>query len=174
VLAGAGQTFQGNYGKTIAGLGDVNGDGFADVAVGAPGEGSGGRVYVYAGSAAGLVQSPMIILPGGLALAMADFNGDGFSDLAVASASTVVVYLGASNGLPSVASMTIANSSTAAFALSSPGDFDGNGYADLLVGNSVNPGTISLFLGGAGGPPATASDVFPAPTSGGFGVLSLP
>jgi hypothetical protein len=42
-----------NFGQHVAGVGDINGDGYADVIVGAPGNGAGGegagRAYVYSG-----------------------------------------------------------------------------------------------------------------------------
>ena len=82
--------------------GDFNGDGFADLAVGAPGEDLGspdaGAVNVLYGSAAGLTSagnqfwhqnSPGIAERAdagdlfGSALAAGDFNGDGFDDLAI-------------------------------------------------------------------------------------------
>ncbi|MGC4102076.1 hypothetical protein [Ferruginibacter sp.] len=60
------------YGYSVAGLGDVNGDGFDDVAIGAPGAidivagpttvVGAGAVFVYFGSAAGLPSSPSRVL----------------------------------------------------------------------------------------------------------------
>ena len=83
--------------KVVAG--DFNGDGFDDLAVGAPGENSGrGAVFVINGSESGLTgngskrwrQGSDDIRddddPGdlfGIAMAAGDFNGNGFDDLAV-------------------------------------------------------------------------------------------
>ncbi|XP_060757881.1 integrin alpha-IIb isoform X2 [Neoarius graeffei] len=44
----------GHFGITIAPLGDINHDGFDDVAVGAPGSGEGGLVFIYIGQSDGL------------------------------------------------------------------------------------------------------------------------
>ena len=91
-----------NFGASIA-WGDFNGDGFDDLAIGAPGEdapGAGpvdcGAVYIYHGFAGGFVPAGMAIWHQGVAgeilevgdqfgfaLASGDFNADGFSDLAV-------------------------------------------------------------------------------------------
>uniref|UniRef100_A0A4W3ID31 Integrin alpha-8-like n=1 Tax=Callorhinchus milii TaxID=7868 RepID=A0A4W3ID31_CALMI len=50
----------GRYGNALGNLGDLNRDGFNDVAVGAPfaGEDGNGRVYIYTGHASGLDQKP--------------------------------------------------------------------------------------------------------------------
>jgi hypothetical protein len=112
--------------------GDFNGDGFADLAVGAHGEDLGaveaaGGVNVIYGSASGLASlrnqfwsqdSAGIVGTAersdlfGVALAVADFNGDGFADLAVgangeaigaaANAGAVHVIYGSATGLTAV------------------------------------------------------------------------
>ena len=72
--------------------GDVNGDGYADVVVGAYGYSSGtGRAYVYLGGASGLAAAPATTLTGeaatdyfGMSVATAgDVNGDGYADVVV-------------------------------------------------------------------------------------------
>jgi hypothetical protein len=99
-----------------AGVGDLNGDGFDDVAVGDPFAQvtlrNEGRVFVYLGSATGLGASPVRILDGGQKGAEfggslagpTDVNGDGFHDLVVGvpshdekgnDAGRAYVYLGA-------------------------------------------------------------------------------
>jgi hypothetical protein len=45
------------FGFAITNLGDLNSDGFQDIAVGAPYEGN-GAVYIYLGSAQGLIPDP--------------------------------------------------------------------------------------------------------------------
>ncbi len=83
------------FGQSVASAGDVNGDGFSDVIVGAPlfdnGETDEGRAYVYHGSASGLSTVPNWTAESnqagarfGTSVASAgDVNGDGFSDVIV-------------------------------------------------------------------------------------------
>ncbi|XP_076839289.1 integrin alpha-6b isoform X2 [Brachyhypopomus gauderio] len=91
------------FGLAVENLGDINLDGFNDVAVGAPyDDGQAGCVYIYHGSAAGLKQDPAQVLKGrdqniklfGYSLAgNMDLDNNQYPDLAIGSLSdTVAVY----------------------------------------------------------------------------------
>jgi integrin alpha 8 len=100
-----GSSIGGRFGHAISSLGDVNGDGFNDVAISAPYEDH-GNVYIYFGSASGLRSEPGQVISGnqfslrafGFSLAgKADVDGNGYADLAVgAYQSDAIVYLPAS------------------------------------------------------------------------------
>jgi hypothetical protein len=92
--------FEGNQtgaqlGTSVASAGDVNGDGYSDAVVGAPGASNGqsgeGRIYLFLGGPSGLSPVPALASEGdqigasfGFAVASAgDVNGDGFGDCLV-------------------------------------------------------------------------------------------
>lgn len=59
-----GTNSRGRFGLALTSLGDVNLDGYGDIAVGAPYDGPNGRgvVYIYHGSKAGLLKEPSQII----------------------------------------------------------------------------------------------------------------
>lgn len=106
-----------HLGTSVSIAGDVNGDGFSDVAVGEPDydrsfdEESVGRVYLFPGAADGLVatpawsadgDSPFLFLGSSVATA-GDVNGDGFSDVLVGAPGAAILYLGGPDNRPPVA-----------------------------------------------------------------------
>lgn len=134
-----------------AAAGDFNGDGFADLAVGAPGEDSGtdvdgGTVVVLWGSAGGLSGGTTIADPTrsvhdlfGRVLAAGDYNADGKADLAIASdVEKVDVYrggftkAGATAGRYTVTTPVMKVGGPDIFNLT-PGDVNADGRTDLLV-----------------------------------------
>ena len=174
-LSGSGA---GYFGFAVAGAGDLNGDGYDDIAVGAPYHSSSvGRVYVYHGGSAGLVSSVVATLSGssgtgenfGWALSGAgDVNGDGFDDLAVgasgysASTGAAYVYEGGSGGVSTTYDLRLVGSSTMAYfgvSLRGGDDINADGYDDLIVGASglnSNTGQAYLFEGASAGLSSTA------------------
>jgi hypothetical protein len=138
------------FGGPVAGVGDINRDGYADLVVGGSLPNHTGAVYVFLGSANGPAAQPSASLIGttpydhfGFALASAgDVNGDGYGDVVVGdtwnSTATghVYVYLGGAGGVAHtpIATFTGTLGDGLGQALSTPGDVNGDGYADLLIG----------------------------------------
>ncbi len=173
---GAGSAF----GFTVTGVGDLNGDGYADIAVGAPFASSGaGRVHLYLGGADGLATASSMTLTGpdggafGDSLAAAgDVNGDGFPDLAVAAPKGAIayVYLGTGSALATAPATTLtgpdAGTPSGFGAALASVDANGDGYADIAVGAteiSTSAGAVYVYLGGAAGIPAIAGTTLAAP-----------
>lgn len=139
-------------GWALANVGDLDGDGHDEVALGAPGAGGGvGAVRVLRGSVDGPRLERVVELPGPAAglrfgtsvAAIGDVNGDGRSDFAVGAPAEgvepgrVFVFHGAQGDVPTVAAVTLrGDSARAAFggAVTGLGDLDGDGYDDIAVG----------------------------------------
>ncbi len=146
-----------NFGMAVAGV-DVNGDGFSDVAIGAPSytnvEPREGAIYVYLGSLTGLAQTPIAILEPNVAgsemgtsvASGGDVNGDGYGDIisgspeASSRAGKAWVYLGKSTGINAAASWSYVpawpGQSFPQFGrtVASAGDVNRDGYDDVMVG----------------------------------------
>jgi hypothetical protein len=154
------------FGTAVAGAGDVNGDGFADLVVGAWGQPMAhGTAYVFQGSAAGIVTTPWATMQGdtpddyfgGNVSAAGDVDGDGFADLVVGAASIdrATVFHGGASALgaaPQILRPPPAIAQFARFAISNApaGDFDGDGFADPAIG-AQDLARAYVFRGGAGG-----------------------
>ena len=182
VIAGA--SIDQAAGTSVAGPGDLNGDGRADVLVGAPGTnaasraGSGAAYAIYSPAVSGGVVDIAALGPNGYAVSGAaagdaagtsvatggDLNGDGRADLLIGApgaspagrsgAGTAYVVFGAPSGVDlanpgdRAAIYTGAAAGDAAgSALASPGDLNGDGRADLLIGA---PGASPAGRSGAG------------------------
>ncbi len=146
-----------DYGFSVSGAGDVNGDGYADVIVGADQYQSAGRAYIYLGSKTGLSTTPVWTSDGntnsGFASAVAgvgDINGDGYADVIVAVPGNGfgLIYEGSGSGYSLTADWYHDGTNNGTFGLSvaGAGDVNGDGLADVIVGDTVNQSAY-VFLG---------------------------
>ncbi len=176
-----------NSGTSVGGAGDVNGDGYSDVIVGAPffsdGEGNEGAAFIYHGSAAGIsttaattVESNQLLAFLGISVAGAgDVNGDGYSDVIVgaylydhgeSNEGAAFIYHGSAAGISTTAAALVeSNQASASFGASvaGAGDVNGDGYSDVIVGaytydNGIsNEGAAFIYQGSAAGISTTAA-----------------
>jgi len=178
-----------NLGYALA-SGDFNGDGYEDVAVGAPyyddGETNEGALFVWCGSADGVnngvngnpsntvwqAESNQSYAQFGYAIASGDFNGDGYDDIAISTKlyddpeteeGAVFVWYGSSSGLgwsgnPANCDWQAeSNQQKAHLGKIAIGDFNGDGYDDIIIGAKdysfyeSGEGGIFVWLGSAAG-----------------------
>lgn len=176
-------------GCSVAGAGDVNGDGYGDVIVGADyytnGQNGEGAFYIYHGSTTGISTNPATLTESnqanaefGLSVAGAgDVNGDGFSDVIVGSPfynngqpaeGAALIYHGSPSGINTVAQAIVSSNQFAAqfgYSVAGAGDVNGDGFGDVIVGareynNSLSGnGAAFVYNGAASGINTTASTV---------------
>jgi hypothetical protein len=192
----------GSAGVSVASAGDLNGDGFDDLIVGAtnganPNGPLSGVSYVVFGHAGGFAADLQLAAldgdgfqidgeaPGdeaGSSVASAgDINGDGFDDVIVGApfadltgtdSGTAYVVFGRATGIPAAVQASALDGSngfrivgaaggdSAGHSVASAGDFNGDGYDDLIVGapganiTASDNGASYVVFGHAGGFPA--------------------
>ncbi len=137
-------------GHQVLALGDVDGDGFADLGI--TGDDA---LFVFRGRAGGLpaTASPadadarLALGAEARAAAAGDVDGDGYADLVVADDAGLRVYRGSTSGLMDGDTLP-ASAPGFGRALTGACDVDGDGYADVVVGGTQS---ATVFRGSAAG-----------------------
>lgn len=157
------------YGGAVA-MGDINGDGYQDVVVGARERSSQkGEIYAYLGSASGLSTTTANTKLGtgserlGSSLTIADVNNDGLADIIVGAPtaspiSLAYVFHGTASGFNTTAAVTITGEAADRFGDGVfTGDFNNDGYIDIAVqagdhnAGLATQGKVYFFPGSATG-----------------------
>ncbi|MFG2354708.1 N-acetylmuramoyl-L-alanine amidase [Streptomyces sp. NPDC048521] len=190
-------TATGSLAYLDAATGDFNRDGFADVALNYRDSGGISRVVRFAGSATGLTRAGVLSVKGGRSVASADFNANGYDDLVIGQPYTaesgayrggqVTMLLGTSTGFTTTGMKTVhqdtsgvpgsAEDGDAMGAAVSAGDYNADGYPDVLAGlpgedltrdgaNRSNAGSVLLLKGSSTGLTGTGAVAISQDTSG--------
>ena len=178
-----GEDIRSHFGNSVASAGDVNNDGYSDVIVGSYSFSTvnvnAGKAYVYLGGVAGLSTTAVWSSSGddqamaqyGISVGSAgDVDGDGFDDVIVgahrfdtvnADAGKAYLYLGGAGGPSATADWTSTgdDSMNVRFggSVASAGDVNQDTYSDIVISapggaNTWDPiGKVFVFLGGPGG-----------------------
>ncbi|MCC7070212.1 MAG: VCBS repeat-containing protein [Deltaproteobacteria bacterium] len=178
----------------VAGVGDVNGDGYNDFAIGTDAGAAANQIWTVAGRGTwpasidlGVTANTIgAVIPcggggcGGSAYSAGDFNGDGDVDLLVPRVGALTLHTGNGSVLSTSATYTFSATGLTAPVYGSGGfgfvgDLNGDGRDDVAVPR--DPGGqsyFSVFLGRAAGPTGQSPDIDYAITLGGADSPSVP
>ncbi len=161
-----------NFGYTVE-LADFNGDGHLDVVTSSIS--SSGTIYEFDGDGTNLATTAATFTGQyGDYIRAGDFNGDGYDDAAFVYSyfggyyGEICIHMGSASGLSSTVADTIIGTNSYSSAgigsdLGHTGDFNGDGYDDLIVGDGgygYGSGIVYIYNGSTTGLPTTASDFF--------------
>jgi hypothetical protein len=159
----SGQTSYSNFGESVSSAGDVNGDGFDDVIVGAHIHSNyRGTIYIFHGSP-NMDNVPDFIKTGyssqsqfqlGRSVAgNCDINADGFSDVVIGHSNGALVFLGGSVMDTAVDFRVRRNAGIDGFGskVSTGGDLNSDGFSDFVVTSpryNNDRGAVYVYFGG--------------------------
>lgn len=152
-------TFTSTSGASVSGADDVNGDGYPDIVL----QSASGVVQIYYGGQNMDTTADVTINGvsgdgfGNTVSGVGDVNGDGFADIIAGApfystfTGRAYIYYGGSS-MDTTVDITLTGTSNSSFGsrLSSAGDINGDGYADVLVGSygySGDTGRAYVYYG---------------------------
>ncbi len=174
------------FGYSVNGAGDVNGDGYDDLLVGANlydvGQGNEGKAWLYAGSSSGLAALPSwsaqstqsAAFFGSWVSTAGDVDGDGYDDVLISapgwhngqeSEGRVSLYLGSAAGPSTTPAWSVESDQATAhfgYRIDTAGDVNGDGLSDIIVGSwkydnpELNEGVAFVYYSAAQAAPAGA------------------
>jgi len=166
------------FGYSVAGLGDINNDGFADIGIGAiwyaDGKSYEGGVFIYLGSALGLgingdlfnsdfkFKGNFQYAQFGYSIAGAgDVNKDNYDDVIIGAPvlSKAYLYYGSANGLTLQRTFTGQSNSNFGYCVSTAGDVNKDSCSDIIIGANrfdnpdgyIDEGSAFVWLGSRSG-----------------------
>jgi hypothetical protein len=171
------------FGFAVGTAGDVNGDGFDDVIIGAPGVDSpqpdGGVAYVFAGTMFGVNPTPQTVLEdprievfdrfGTSAASAGDVNRDGFDDVIIGTSGSErgrgLVFHGSREGIDPMPGAVLHDPLGEGYnhfadAVAGAGDINGDGFDDVIIGASGSDNG-GVFRGSAVLYPGTPDGIDP-------------
>jgi hypothetical protein len=144
------------FGAALAGVGDVNGDGFADAVIGTQAGGA-GTASLYLSGRMGLARPTGAPLPSARFGAAADVNADGYADVVACSTAParLALYTGGTAGLVAAATLDDPRGGAGGSfgdSCQGVGDVNGDGFGDVVViGSSATQLLAFVYLGGEKG-----------------------
>ncbi len=146
------------FGSGIAAVGDQNGDGFEDYAIGEAGKGIVHLINGKTGASAGTISAPAGVASFGFTIAdVGDQNGDGHADFWVGAPDSGRIYLLSWSGATLASVVDSGPASTDGgfgWSLAATHDLGGDSPDDLIVGKpAVGSGAASIVLLAANKPP---------------------
>ena len=181
LIAPVGQAMSDYFGCSVASAGDMNGDGYTDVIIGAKArlDGGTGHAYIYCGGPE-MDDTPELTLWGGVdgdqfgcsVASAGDVNGDGFDDMIVGAYRSgdfyegrAFIYYGGPSADDVLDLVLLGEGEGDAFGCSvaPAGDVNSDGYDDVIIGARNNDaggyyaGRAYVYYGGS--PPDSLADL---------------